>query len=232
MYDIFFHFKHSFSFTFYLSPFTLESCSYTYVNDSGGGEEDVVLVAKSGHASEIDRSKPTLVIGADTQDRTVDGHTEIGVLVLLVQFRSAVDIDTYTDPGIDIDVGMEEIGETDRGHDDNVVEILPLAHVEDLTRAVTRDVVPSHFADICHTAEREPIIEAVLVFRPYMLVMPVFLRRGPLPSRRHGRDGKSRVMPHQALEQLIAPTDTHLVAPSEMIPLGLCHTRQRECAAR
>ena len=192
----------------------------------------MVLVAKSGHTTEIDGCEPTPVVGAYTQDRTVDSYTEIGVFVLLVQLRTAVDIDTDTDTGIDIDVRMEEIGEADRGHNDKVVEILPFADVEDLTRSVTRDVVPSHFADIRHTAEREPIIEAVLVLRPQVLIMPVSLRRGLLPCRRHGCDGKSRVMPHQALEQLIAPTDTHLVAPSEMIPLGLCHAHQRERAER
>ena len=178
----------------------LESGSYAEVKNTGGGEIDMVLIAKSRHAAEVNGAEPAPVVGADAEDGQVSRQTDIGMVFLLIGLRAAVDIHTETEAGVEIDVGMEDPGEAKGRHEDKIVEILRIAGMEDRTRSVARDIIPAHFAHIHHRPQREPMAEPVLVFEPQMLVMAVVLLGGVGPSGRHGRHRVGGVMPHQTLE--------------------------------
>ena len=54
-----------------------------------------------------------------------------------------------------------------------------------------------------------------------MLVVMVILVVHLLPGRGHRVDDIRRVVPHQALEKLIAPSDANLIAPRDVIPFIL-----------
>ena len=102
----------------------LESGSYAEVKNTGGGEIDMVLIAKSRHAAEVNGAEPAPVVGADAEDGQVCRQTDIGMVLLLIGLRAAVDIHTETEAGVEIDVGMEDPGEAKGRHEDKIVEIL------------------------------------------------------------------------------------------------------------
>ena len=99
---------------------------------------------------------------------------------------------------------------------------MPFVAFYDITLSVTRHVIPVHETDIRHTAEGEPTLVAILVLEPYMLVMVVILMIDPSVTLRHRPHTIGGIMPDQALEQLVAPTDTRLMTPVEVGPFALC----------
>ena len=138
-----------------------------------------------------------------------------------IDLCTAVDIHADTQTRVDIDIRVVEIGKADGRHDHEVVEVVLLVSRQLCPLPVAGDDIPSHFAHVHHSAERKPVFESVLVLYPDVLVMAVTLLVLVRRLRRHRPRDRRRVMPNEALEELIAPTDTNLVPTVHMIPFGL-----------
>ena len=121
---------------------------------------------------------------------------------------------------MDIDVLVMVIGEADRGHDDEVVEIMVLIPRHLYSATVTGYIVPIDKTDIDHGAVGEPTFVTLLVLHPDMLVMMVVFVVGLTVTRRHRLNAIERIMPHQALKELVSPTDSHLVATVQIRPFA------------
>ena len=200
----------------------LESYSGSDIDHAGGEHKNGIEVSEGVHTTEIDGPEPLVVVGADTEDSEVDSCTDNGLASQTVFFGTAIDTHTAAKTGIEVDVLMVVIGETNRRHDHEVVEIMPFLAAYHCSFSVTRHVCPVHKTDIYHTTVREPAFGAVLVLQPYMLVMVVILMIHPSVTLRHGPHTIRGIMPDQALKQLVTPTDTHLMVPVQVGPFTLC----------
>ena len=117
---------------------------------------------------------------------------------------------------------MVEIRKSNGRHNDDIIEPMPALARHLCSETVTRHIIPAHVTPVKHTAQRKPMFEPPLVLNPNMLVMAVVLVVSLSVTLRHGRSDCCRVVPDEALEKLVSPSDAQLIMLREIGVFILC----------
>ena len=92
--------------------------------------------------------------------------TEIGCLTCYILLRATVDIKSQTNGREEIDIRMVIKRKTHRGHQHEIVEILPFEAIYFVTRTIARDLIPNDTTAIKHRPHGQPMDEPPLVLQP------------------------------------------------------------------